>query len=79
MNVWLAQNPVDGRITTQDRAFTVVDFPPGAQGLGWEQRDLDVPAETWTRLLQAAFSPDEQDELHRAWWEQAAPPDTEGT
>lgn len=71
MQIWLAQDPETGRVSAQDRPFEASDFPPGERGSGWECRALDVPAQTWTKLLRATYSPNAQDAMHRGWWKEA--------
>lgn len=71
MIIWLALDPRTLRVTAQDREFSDGDFPPGRRGLGWSIRSLEVPAQTWTKLMRATYSPSAQDDLHRRWWVEA--------
>ena len=71
-HLWLAQDPETGRITAQKREFGDGDFPRGARGRGWPRRDLDVPTEELTKVLNAAYAGEVVDEVHERWWEAAA-------
>ena len=80
VHLWLALDPEDQvtgrpRVAAQDRPFPAGHAAPAQQRAGqvWEVRELDVPAQTWTKMLRATLTPDQQDRLHLQWWEEAAP------
>lgn len=71
MRIYLALDPETQRVTAQLNPFNRVDFPPGLRGKDWPLRECDIPEQTWTKMLRAEYAPDEQDRLHRSWWDQA--------
>lgn len=74
MEIYLALDPETDRVTAQTRRFErEVDFPPGPRGDGWPLRRVDVRPEVWEATLEAGLSPNEQDLVHRAWWESGTP------
>lgn len=84
MHIWLNVDPDPNsrgvpRINVQTRPFTEYDYPPGHgphTGEDWpEVRELDVPDQTWTKMLRGTFSPEAQDAIHARWWDDAAPDD----
>lgn len=74
VHLWLAQDPETGRVSAQPREWSDGDFPRGARGLGWPRREIDVPVQTWSKMLRATWTPDQQDRLHQQWWGQAGEP-----
>ncbi len=70
-HLWLAMDPETRRVTVQDHEWQDGDFPPGLRGAGWPRRELDVPAQTFTKLTKATLDADQQDRFHRDWWDQA--------
>lgn len=72
-HVWLALDPETRRVTAQTREWGDGDFPRGLRGVGWPRRETDVPAEALTQIARAEITPDEVDQLHRQWWDDARP------
>lgn len=73
MHLWLAKDPETDRVTAQESEWSDRDFPKGARGRDWPKREIDVPDQTWTKMLRATWTPTQQDKLHRQWWSEAAP------
>lgn len=75
IHLWLAYDPETTRITAQAREFGDDDFPRGGRGRGWAIHEIDIPEDVWQRMLLGAdgggFPPEEQDAMHRDWWEKS--------
>lgn len=72
VHVWLALDPEERRVMVHPREWSDGDFPRGKRGVGWPRRELDVDAALLEALLRAECTPEEQDRIHRQWWDDAA-------
>jgi hypothetical protein len=68
IHIYLALDPETDRVLAQDTFILRTDLPPGPRGEGWPIREVDIPLETWTTMLEAGFDPVTQDRLHKEWW-----------
>lgn len=74
VHIWLAMDPETRRVSASEREYGDGDFPPGLRGAKWPVRELDVPAQTFTKIKRASFDGEAQDRLHRDWWDAARGP-----
>lgn len=73
IHIWMAMDPETRRVQVQSVEFHDGAFPRGLRGAGWPQREMDVDRETFDSLLNTGASWDDQDTIHRTWWNEAAP------
>lgn len=68
------EDPQSDRIIASDHPWRESDFPPAKRHpdrVTREFRETDVPDEEWTSMMLGSYSPAEQDEIHRQWWDGA--------
>jgi hypothetical protein len=71
--IYLKLDPEERRVAASPREPHDGDRPPGLRGAGWPRRQLDVESAVWEKMMTAQYTPDEQDEIHRDWWNRADP------
>lgn len=75
IHIWMAMDTETCRVLAQDRDWSDGDFPPGPRGAGWPRREHDVDDEVWADLVSGRLTGEEQDTMHRAWWDEVRPTD----
>jgi hypothetical protein len=71
IHIWMAIDPETRRVLAQSREFGDGDFPRGPRGAGWPRREHDIDTTDWAALLAGGMPGEEQDRMHRDWWDAA--------